>query len=154
MTGFVIDKELEKPIYTEEGLKEWRSKHLSKSSSDHVFDPEDEHAMERALKEYVKEAHPDKGFNNEWMKSYTWNKTTLPLSKIAGERRTKGRNMHKVEEITEAIKEGRNMPPLIVVDDPEYNVGDKYGLLDGYHRWLAYKHMGRGTVQVYLGKKD
>lgn len=153
MAEYVIDKELETPIYTKERLEKWRKKKLAKSSSDHVFNPEDQEAMERALREYVKEAHPNKGFNDEWVQGYSWDKTTLPLSKIAGERRKRGRNMHKVREITKAIGEGRTMQPLIVVDDPEFNTGDKYGLLDGYHRWLAYKHLKLRTVQVYLGKK-
>lgn len=38
---------------------------LRKASADHRFDPTDRAEMEAALREYVREAHPDKKFQRD-----------------------------------------------------------------------------------------
>ncbi len=48
----------------------------------------------------------------------------------------------------ENIRDGFEIDPIEVQIHPEY--GDKYRILDGAHRWHAYKEIGATEILVHV----
>lgn len=82
-----------------------------------------------------------------WVKRATWTKhAAVPLSKIDMSRRPGGRDPQKTAAIAAAVKAGKPMPPVMLVDTGE----DKYAIADGYHRTLGHLHAGKKTIPALV----
>lgn len=82
-----------------------------------------------------------------WADAYNWRPARVKVDSIQAGRRPSKRNPDKLEALLEAIEAGEELPPLIVVEE-----GDERQMVDGYHRWWAYREAGREYVEVYLGE--
>jgi len=71
---------------------------------------------------------------------------TAPLAMIDMGRRPGGRNPAKVDAIADAIRAGKTMPPVILVNPG----AGQLQVADGYHRTLAAKHAGRTHVHAWV----
>jgi hypothetical protein len=54
----------------------------------------------------------------------------------------------RVSMFAENIRDGFEIDPIEVQIHPEY--GDKYRILDGAHRWHAYKEIGATEIPVHV----
>jgi len=54
----------------------------------------------------------------------------------------------RVSMFAENIRDGFEIDPIEVQIHPEY--GDKYRILDGAHRWHAYKEIGETEIPVHV----
>ena len=54
----------------------------------------------------------------------------------------------RVSMFAENIHDGFKIDPIEVQIHPEY--GDKYRILDGVHRWHAYKEIGATEIPVHI----
>lgn len=105
---------------------------------------------EREVYDYLKQNYPERTLG--WVKEAKWNGTeTIPLSEIDMSRRPGGRNMEKVKGIAEAVKDGKEMEPVILVRTPE---NDKLVIADGYHRTLGFQHAGVKGIEAFIGHVD
>lgn len=105
---------------------------------------------EREVYDYLKQNYPESTLG--WVREAKWNGTdTIPLSEIDMSRRPGGRNMEKVQGIADAIREGKEMEPVILVRTPD---NDKLEIADGYHRTLAFQHAGKKGIEAFIGHTD
>lgn len=83
-----------------------------------------------------------------WVHKATWRHDPgVPLTKIDMARRPGSRDPAKVAGIAAAIKAGKPMAPIVLVD-----TGDpKLKIADGYHRTLAHAHAGKGRIPALIG---
>lgn len=82
-----------------------------------------------------------------WVKDASWEKRDeVALDQIDMARRPGGRDQDKVKAIAQAIEEGKQMDPVVLVDDGT----DLLKIADGYHRTLAYKHANQKTIAAYV----
>ena len=101
------------------------------------------HSNTKEVYEYLRENYPADVLG--WVKKELWKMRRVPLSKIKMARRPGGRNMGKVQGISDAIKRGAKMEPIILVETK-----DGFKIADGYHRTLAYKHAGIKNVYAWV----
>lgn len=89
----------------------------------------------------------------EWVKDARWEgPATVRLADIDMARRPGGaRNPAKVEGIADAVRAGQSMAPIVLVETPD---GLPYKIADGWHRTEAFEHLGRTTVQAWIGHVD
>lgn len=82
-----------------------------------------------------------------WVKRATWHAHPgVPLSRIDMSRRPGARDPKKVEGIAQAVKDGKPMPPVVLV-----NTGDaKLQIADGYHRTLGFEHAGKSKIPALI----
>lgn len=82
-----------------------------------------------------------------WVKRATWHAHPgVPLSRIDMSRRPGARDPKKVEGIAQAVKDGKPMPPVVLV-----NTGDaKLQIADGYHRTLGFEHAGKAKIPALI----
>jgi hypothetical protein len=75
----------------------------------------------------------------------------IPLKKLFKNQKGEDEkdNSERVEGIIKAIKEKKDIEPIIVVKE-----GDKYRILDGNHRYQAYKKIGDETVKCLVIPKN
>ncbi|WAL67133.1 ParB N-terminal domain-containing protein [Amycolatopsis cynarae] len=102
-------------------------------------------AQADVVHDYLAEVYPADTL--QWVKQAEWRKAEVPLADIDMDRRPGGRDPKKVRGIAQAIKDGKPMDPVVLVD-----TGDEHGLqvADGYHRTLAFRHAGRKTITAYV----
>ena len=102
---------------------------------------------EREVYDYLKQNYPERTL--EWVADAKWNGTdTIPLSEIDMSRRPGGRNMEKVKGIAQAVQDGKDMEPIILVRTPG---NDKLVIADGYHRTLGFQHAGKKSIEAFIG---
>lgn len=56
----------------------------------------------------------------------------------------------KVRKFIELLKEGKRFPPIQAIRHPLYPEVRKYAVLNGHHRYFAYKALGRKRIQVIV----
>ncbi len=81
-----------------------------------------------------------------WVRGAEWHRIPdVPLERIRMARRPGGRSRDGVRWIEEAVRAGKPIEPVVLVETPR-------GLLlaDGYHRTLAYRHLGKRTIPAYV----
>ncbi len=82
----------------------------------------------------------------EWVRGARWlNVRHVPLSIIRMERRPGGRDPAKVESLSAAMRAGKPMEPVVLVETP-----GGLQIADGYHRTLAARHAGRKSITAYV----
>jgi len=82
----------------------------------------------------------------EWVKNTEWKYVpNVVLNQIKMARRPGGRDLKKVKNITKAIKAGESVDTVVLVQ-----TNDGYEIADGYHRTLAYEHVGVKTIPAYI----
>jgi uncharacterized ParB-like nuclease family protein len=79
---------------------------------------------------------------------------TLSLDKLIKNQKTKDEDKVDYKEriggIVKALKKKKNLGPIIVFKD-----GDKYRILDGNHRYEAYKKLKKDTIDaIVIPKKN
>lgn len=97
--------------------------------------------------EYLRENYPSDVLG--WVKKEIWNMRCVPLSKIKMARRPGGRDMNKVQRISDAIKRGSKMEPIVLVETK-----NGFKIADGYHRTLAYKHAGIKSIYAWVAEGE
>lgn len=96
---------------------------------------------------YLSQNYPNKAL--QWVKGAKWHAPAdVLLSDIQMDRRPGGRDMEKVKGIGEAIRNGKAMEPVVLVNTPD---DGKMKVADGYHRTLAHRHAGKDTVRAWVG---
>lgn len=96
---------------------------------------------------YLKQNYPDDCIG--WCKDYDWKEKKVPLSKIQMARRPGGaRETDKVKGIAEAVKQGKPMEAVILVETPD----GKIKIADGYHRTLGHDHADKKTIKSWIAK--
>jgi len=74
----------------------------------------------------------------------------VPLKEINMGRRPGGRNPKKVKGIEEAMRGGKKMDPVFLVNVwKDGEPSEKWEVADGYHRTLAYDHAGFKNIHAY-----
>ena len=93
---------------------------------------------------YSDEKDEDKDFKN--IKSAI----NIPLDKLFKNQKNEDEenNSERVEGIIKAIKEKKKLEPIIVVKE-----GEKYRILDGNHRYQAYKKLGKEKAKCLVVSK-
>lgn len=82
-----------------------------------------------------------------WVDDATWRlDPAVPLSRIKMARRPGARDQDKVEGIADAVKAGKSMEPVVLVDTGE----EQLEIADGYHRTAAFERAGRKTIAAYV----
>lgn len=82
-----------------------------------------------------------------WVKRATWHSHPgVPLSRIDMSRRPGGRDPKKVDAIAEAVKDGKPMPPVVLVNTGE----PKLQIADGYHRTLGFDRAGKAKIPALI----
>lgn len=103
------------------------------------------------VKEYLQQNYPDRTL--DWVDSATWRAPRpVELDDVDMARRPGGRDPAKVKGIASAIRAGKEMEPVVLVDtnDPDA----KLKIADGYHRTLAHNHAGKGQVNAWIGQVE
>lgn len=99
------------------------------------------------VRAYLEENYPKRVLG--WVDDADWTlDQAVPLDEIRMARRPGARDPEKVAGIADAIKAGKPMEPVVLVDTGE----DRYAIADGYHRTLAFARAGRKTIAAYIGK--
>lgn len=94
--------------------------------------------------------YPDKVLG--WVKEAAWSDPTeIKLKHIDMARRPGGRDMKKVRGMAKAIKAGKKMDPIYLVDTPS---APPMAIADGYHRALAHQHAGKQTIMAHVASVD
>ena len=76
---------------------------------------------------------------------------TVPITQIILDERIYPRSSvypKRISMFVENIQDGFKIDPLEVQIHPEYD--DKYRILDGAHRWNAYKEIGATEIPVHI----
>jgi SPP1 gp7 family putative phage head morphogenesis protein len=83
-----------------------------------------------------------------WIADATWKyDPAVPLDEIKMARRPGGRDFDKVQGIAQAVKDGKAMDPVVLIDTGE----SKLEIADGYHRTLGFDRAGRRTIAALVG---
>lgn len=94
--------------------------------------------------------YPDKVL--DWVKQAAWSDPTeIKLKHIDMARRPGGRDMKKVRGMAKAIRAGKKMDPIYLVDTPS---APPMAIADGYHRALAHQHAGKQTIMAHVASVD
>jgi hypothetical protein len=96
-----------------------------------------------------------------WVKSLTWQEPRqIPLDTVDFTHRASwnashepARVAHFAEKITRRAQESRRVKPVVLVDTPATNPGTNLKVIDGHHRSLAYRKLGK-PVWGYVAKTD
>src|SRR5262249_40217061 len=85
-----------------------------------------------------------------WVDGADWDPPAPgPLARIAGARRKGGaRDQAKVDSITQRIRDGKPLEPLVLVRVPGK---DRLQVADGWHRIAAYHRAGKMTAPAWVG---
>lgn len=104
------------------------------------------------VKSYLAENYPESTL--DWVDEANWSHgpVTAQLDDIQMDRRPGGRDFKKVKGIAQAIRDGKPMDPVVLVDTPEK--GSKLKVADGYHRTLAYREAGKGQISAWVGQVE
>lgn len=94
---------------------------------------------------YLSDNYPQRVLG--WVRDASWVHRRVPLEQIKMGRRPGGRDLDKVDAIATAIKSGKAMDPVVLVDTGE----DKLEIADGYHRTLATDRADRASIDAYVG---
>ena len=95
---------------------------------------------------YLARSYPRRTLS--WVHDAAWTRKKVPLDSIQMERRPGGaRDDVKVASMAKQIRSGIHMDPVVLVNSP---ADDKLRIADGYHRTLAHRHAGRGTIDAYV----
>lgn len=98
----------------------------------------------------LSETYPERVLG--WVDDADWSYDgAVPLDEIKMGRRPGARDPQKVEGIAQALRDGKAMDPVVLVEAPGC---DRYCIADGYHRTLAFEKAGRKTIPAYIGKVD
>lgn len=98
---------------------------------------------------YLSENYPERVLG--WVDEADWRyDPAVPLDEIRMARRPGAGDPEKVAGIADAIKAGKPMEPVVLVDTGE----DRLAIADGYHRTLAFDRAGKKTIAAYIGKVD
>lgn len=96
------------------------------------------------------EHYPGRVLN--WVIDAKWSAPEkIPLKDIDMARRPGGRNMKKVRRMAKAIKNGKRIDPIFLVETPD---GGPLAIADGYHRALAHQHAGESHILAHVGTVD
>jgi Phage portal protein len=96
--------------------------------------------------DYLAETYPEDTIG--WVEDATWSYSpAVGLDVIDMDRRPGGRDSSKVDAIEQAVRDGEDLPPVVLVDD---GTGD-YEIADGYHRTLGVKHAEETSIPAYIG---
>lgn len=106
---------------------------------------QDDDEARAAVAEVMQRDYPQ--LPESWADAYNWRLSRVKLDSIQAGRRPSKRNPDKLKALLQAIEDGEELPPLIVVEE-----GDARQMVDGYHRWWAYREAVREVVEVYLGE--
>ena len=100
--------------------------------------------MGQRVYDYLRQNYPKDTL--DWVIGQDWHfHPKMQLSRIHMERRPGGRDMEKVESMTEAVRAGKRFEPIVLCagrDGPH--------VADGYHRLLAYRRAGLKTIAAYM----
>ena len=68
----------------------------------------------------------------------------IPIDAIKTSEKIDSKDRKKIDKIKEGIKNGDDIPPIVVDFAPVIKNGEPYqfGLMDGHHRYIAYKELG------------
>lgn len=68
----------------------------------------------------------------------------VPSDAILPSERTEKKDRDKIEKIKKGIKKGDDIPPIVLDFSPVIKSGEEYkfGIMDGHHRFIAYKELG------------
>ena len=97
-----------------------------------------------AVEDYVNQTIP----NDASVEAYK----TVPLDAIQTSEKIESKDRKVIDKIKEGIKNGDDIPPLVldfasVILNGE---GYKFGLMDGHHRYIAYKELGIKEVPAAI----
>lgn len=94
---------------------------------------------------YSDKKDEDKDFKNRSLA------VNLPLDKLFKNQKNEDNedNSERVNGIIKAIKGKKKLEPIVVVKE-----GEKYRILDGNHRYQAYKKLGRENVKCLVIPKN
>jgi len=82
-----------------------------------------------------------------WARHAKWTfQPKVALTRVLLDRRPSGRDQAKVRAMEDALRNGQQFPPLVLVRTSE----NRFKIADGYHRALAYRHAGRTFVPAYV----
>lgn len=82
-----------------------------------------------------------------WVREADWRyEAEVPLAMIDHARRPGGRDDTNVRHITDGLRVGEPLHPIVLVDPGQ----PPYTIADGWHRTLAAEHDGRATVPAFV----
>jgi len=89
-----------------------------------------------AVEDYVNETIP----NDASVEAYK----TVPIDAIKTSEKIENKDRAEIDKIKEGIKNGDDIPPVVLDFSPVIKNGEQYqfGLMDGHHRYIAYKELG------------
>ena len=89
-----------------------------------------------AVEDYVIQTIP----NDASVEAYK----TIPIDAIKTSEKIDSKDRKKIDKIKEGIKNGDDIPPIVIDFAPVIKNGEPYqfGLMDGHHRYIAYKELG------------
>lgn len=89
-----------------------------------------------AVEDYVIQTIP----NDASVEAYK----TIPIDAVITSEKIESKDRKKIDKIKEGIKNGDDIPPIVVDFAPVIENGKPYqfGLMDGHHRYIAYKELG------------
>lgn len=84
-----------------------------------------------------------------WVRSAKWSRQRVPLSNVTTQPRPgHPHDAGKVTAIRQAIRSGKPMKPVVLVD----NGHRPLKIADGYHRTMAQRAEGHTHTDAYVGK--
>lgn len=95
---------------------------------------------------YLKKNYPEDCIY--WAKLVQWDlEKQVPLDKIKMARRPGGaREKDKVKRISQAVRNGESMEPVVLVRLPDGTMK----IADGYHRTLGFKNADQKTIKAWV----
>ena len=102
--------------------------------------------VNRVVYNYLKKNYPEDCL--QWAKSVDWSlQAQVPLEKVKMARRPGGaRERDKVKGISEAVKNGEYMEPVVLVKLYD----GTYKIADGYHRTLGFRNADKKTIKAWV----
>jgi len=97
-----------------------------------------------AVEDYVIQVVP----NDASVEAYK----TVPINAIQPSEKIESKDRKVIDKIKEGIKNGDDIPPLVLDFSPVIKNGEtyKFGLMDGHHRYIAYKELGIKEVPAAI----
>lgn len=142
--GGKIEKALDALIAEREGPEALRKSLYTEAELRHRWIADAPMVRTQRVYDYLLQNYPASTLR--WARSCSWRLShAVPMSEIRMARRPGGRNPEKVAHIEDAIRAGQKMEPVVLVETP-----DGLEVADGYHRTLAYQHLGRKTITAYV----
>jgi len=89
-----------------------------------------------AVEDYVNETIP----NDASVEAYK----TVPIDAIKTSEKIENKDRAEIDKIKKGINNGDDIPPVVLDFSPVIKNGEQYqfGLMDGHHRYIAYKELG------------